>query len=165
MKKQIIAAFVGILILFGATYLLRYQIFRNWTANAVGDLNFNEDETMAAKINRYFEDYHSKKSNRPYSCAHNFWARDDRYIYVDLVCGKFSRVSDTEVKTEYGYQAPTRVTVTGSGEIANFEQPVDGTYNRVTYNWLFPYEVQEVDRQLESTDPWKNIHLKTFIGK
>lgn len=149
-------------LVFGAGYIFRYQIFPNYSPDPKGRLILAEDQSFGQNINRYFEEFHTKKNNRPYKCAHNFWARDDRYVYIDLVCGKFIRTQVNAVETEYGYQAPTRVEIDSSNQIVGFEQPVDGTDNWKHYNWLFPEEVQKVDRSLKSTEPWKNIHLKTL---
>jgi hypothetical protein len=146
----------------GAGYLFRFQIFPNHSPEPKGRLNLIEDQIFGQKIDRYFEEFHSKKNNRVYMCAHNFWARDDRYIYIDLVCGKFNRTQANVVETEYGYQAPTRVEIDSSNQIVSFEQPIDGDDGGKHYNWLFPKAVQEVDRSLRTTAAWQNIHLKTL---
>lgn len=161
MFKKIILILLLFIIL-GAGYLLRYQIFTTHSPEPKGRLILIEDQSFAQNIDRYFEDFHSKKNNRLYKCAHNFWARDDQYVYIDLVCGKFIRTQANTVETEYGFQAPTRVEIDSLNQIIGFEQPVDGTENLKHYNQLFPQAVQEVDRSLKSTEPWKNIHLKTL---
>ena len=141
-------------------YLFRFSLLSSVSPNPWGSLEFNEDHEMARKVNKFFETYHSNQSKRSYKCAHNFWARDEKYLYIDLVCGKFHRISETVVETEYGYQAPTRIELDSHNEIISFEQPTDGIYNRVTYNWLFPKAVQEKDNVSANKEPWKNIHLK-----
>lgn len=160
LKKVPFVLFLAFLFLSG--YFIRFQLFPNHSPSPHGHLIFTEDPISAQKIDRYFEVFHSKKANRVYDCAHNFWARDDRYIYIDLVCGHFIRREADVIETEYGYRAPTRVEFDSANQIIDFEQPGDGTDYWKHYNWLFPKKVQEVDRSLKSTDPWKNIHLKTL---
>ena len=159
-KKLAIISLLFLMI--GTGYFYRFQIFPHHSPEPKGRLILIEDQILGQKINRYFEELHSKKNNRVYMCAHNFWAKDDRYVYIDLVCGKFVRTKANVVETEYGYQAPTRVEIDSSNQIVGFEQPVDGEDNWNHYNWLFPKAVQEIDQSIKSVEPWKNIHLKTL---
>ncbi len=147
----------------GLGYLLRYELFPNWSPEAVGDLTFVEDEKLKENIDHFFEQYHSQRYSRPYMCAHIFWGRDEKFAYIDLVCGKFTKNPKTnKIETEHGSQVPTRVKINSSLEVVAFDQTVDGENNPASYNWLFPKQIQEKDRESRIVAPWMNIHLKAW---
>jgi hypothetical protein len=143
----------------GLIYMNRFLIFESLNVEPSGSLEFSQPPTLSSQINAYFEQYHQKKVNRDYICAHQFWAKDQRYAYVDLVCGMFRKTTAGEIKTLYGYRAPTRVSLDPEGRVSGFSQPIGGKYYEADKRRLFPKQVLERAKTFASTQPWNNIHL------
>ena len=70
-------------------------------------------------------------------CAHHFLGKDDKYVYLDLVCGSFKKSTKGEVIQSMAFKFPTRVEYNKNFQIIGFDQPVDGTHHFVTYNGFF----------------------------
>lgn len=143
----------------GLSYLNRFQILPDLSVSPAGSLTFKSNSQLSNHINSYFESYHSSKSKRDYVCAHHLWAQDDRYAYVDLVCGMFERSETGEVEMLYGFRAPTRVELNVNGQVENFAQPVDGRHHESDKRRLFPKSVLKRSKELSTKQPWNNIHL------
>jgi hypothetical protein len=145
-----------------ALYLFRYNLFSHWSPSISGKLTLNKDTELSENIDFYFEKHYSAKENRPYMCGHHFLGKDDRYAYIDLVCGFFRKSTNGEVLTDYGLQISTRVEYSKSLQVTSFDQPLDGTHNFVSYKWIFPKEVQSIHKGQKNELPWNNIHLKAL---
>ncbi|MBX3041220.1 MAG: hypothetical protein KF789_10995 [Bdellovibrionaceae bacterium] len=99
MKNVVLIAFVGVLI-YGSTMIYRYRdvVFYWDFAKPVGEVQLEHSEKLEKAVDLFLDENASGGHGQ---CVHQWFGRDDLYLYVKLLCDQFVK-EDGVVKTQGG---------------------------------------------------------------
>lgn len=142
-RKILVIVFLGTF-LFGALMIYGYRdiVFRWDFAKPVGAYEFEDKNGLSPLVNDFMESQFPGKT-----CVNHWFGNDDRYIYVDVVCGTFLPQENGDIFLDRGFAVMTRIEWDKeSKRLIAFKQPKDGADYFPSYQHLFPKFVYSMDR-------------------
>lgn len=103
-----------------------------------------QDETTEQEvlIDQYFQKHYGD-----YTCSHVFFGRDEKFIYVDMMCGTFEIKKD-ELVMNSGHHMYRRIEYKNSPfRITGFTDPADGSFHAKSIIRMFPETVYKAHIQ------------------
>jgi hypothetical protein len=144
MSKWIITVFL-LPALFGAGMIFMYRdvVFYWDFAQPVGREVVEPDAQLLALSDSFLE-----SRNPGMTCATDWFARDEKYLYLYAVCGLFERVSDKEAKMVSGWMDPVRLEWDlEARQIREMQLPEEGPNEAKSFRALFPKLAYAIARQ------------------
>lgn len=99
MKKLVLAAFVGVLI-YGSLMIYDYRdvVFYWDFAKPTGEVEFEHNAQLEKAVELFLS---SNETEGHDTCVHQWFGRDDLFIYVKILCDEFVQEGD-QYKTKSG---------------------------------------------------------------
>ncbi len=153
MNQIIIGAFVFSLVAgLWLIFELKTKYLNGVSAVSAGELKFEETPELSENINAFLEGQYP-------TCEHVLLATDDRYAYVDHVCGVFEKEGEKNIVQKQGPRGPARLEFNAQKQIlaaVTLQEDQDQFIDQ--YRKLFPDAIQVInskktDRRFENLLP------------